>query len=163
QDDYRLKVNLEKQDLGFVRLGYEQFRKYYDDSGGVYSPLFTQPLWVNPDFYVYVGGARVDRRAPLAHFARVRVAVRHMFQEGDKSSLAWSDVLSPTATTGVNPVSIFPAYKDLREHTHIVKLDVSHEIYGVHIEDSFRAEFYDLNTRRVENDLITLGMPTDSA
>jgi len=41
-----------------------------------------------------------------------------------------------------------PAFKEVDENVHILKLDVSHEFDGLFAEDNFRAEFHDLKTRR---------------
>jgi hypothetical protein len=54
-------------------------------------------------------------------------------------------------------VAIYPNYKDLEERTHIIKFNASDEIAGVHLEDDFRAEFYDLDSRRYEYAPTTVG------
>src|SRR5262249_26329279 len=42
EQDFLLKITQTKTDVGFVRGGFEQWRRYYDDTGGFY-PLFTPP------------------------------------------------------------------------------------------------------------------------
>ena len=157
QDDYRVKVNLEKQDLGFVHFGYEQFRQYYDDTGGFYAPYGTNAVSLGQDLYVDVGRAWFDVGLTLPDRPRVVLGYEYQFKDGSKSSLAWSDLSNPAATTGPNPVAIYPNYKDLDEKTHILKLNVSHEIAGVRMEEDFRAEFYDLDSQRFEYAPTTIG------
>src|SRR5205814_10228874 len=41
-----------------------------------------------------------------------------------------------------------PAYKQVDESAHILKLDASHEFSGVLLEEMFRGEFYNLSTRQ---------------
>jgi hypothetical protein len=150
QDDYRVKANLEKADLGFVHFGYEQYRKYFDDTGGFYAPYATNAVSLDNNLYLDIGRAWFDVGLTLPDWPRIVIGYEYQFKEGNKSSLSWSDVSPATTTTGLNAVSIYPNYKDLEEKTHIVKFDISHEISGVRLEDSFRAEFYDLNSDRFE-------------
>jgi hypothetical protein len=158
QDDYRVKVNLEKQDLGFVHLGYEQYRRYYDDTGGFYAPFATNAVSLGQDLSVDIGRAWFDIGLTLPNWPRIVIGYEYQFKEGAKSTLAWSDLASPLdLANAANPVAIYPNYKDLEERAHIVKLDVTHELAGVRLEDNFRAEFYDLDTRRVEFDATTAG------
>jgi mono/diheme cytochrome c family protein len=147
QNDYRLKLNLEKQDLGFVRFGFEQFREYYNDTGGFYEPFGASALSLNRNLYLDDGRASFDLGLTLPNWPRIVLGYEYQYRQGSKSDLAWSDLSSLTST---NVAAIFPAYKDLNEQTHIIKLDVTHDIRGVHLEDSFRTELYTLNSSRVE-------------
>jgi len=38
QRDYKLQLDVTRPDLGFVRVGYEQFRTWYNGEGGYYRP-----------------------------------------------------------------------------------------------------------------------------
>ncbi len=76
------------------------------------------------------------------------------YKDGTKSSLQWGEVATATGSR-----KIFPASKDIQERTHIIKLDLEHEIRGLRIEDSFRGEFYDLETRRPNVEVLTSGTP----
>jgi hypothetical protein len=51
----------------------------------------------------------------------------------------------PTAFFGK---AIYPGFKQIDERTHIIKLDADYETAGFLLEDSFRAEFYELNNNR---------------
>src|SRR5439155_26398922 len=42
RDDYKVTLNLERDELGFMHFGGQQYRKYFSDSGGYY-PLLTPP------------------------------------------------------------------------------------------------------------------------
>src|SRR5215467_13312259 len=37
-NDYKLRLNLSKQELGYIDLGYEEFRSWYDGNGGFFPP-----------------------------------------------------------------------------------------------------------------------------
>src|ERR1043166_2154897 len=43
-NDYRLRLEITRYSVGFLRAGYTQNRTYYDDSGGFYRP-FTPPAF----------------------------------------------------------------------------------------------------------------------
>jgi hypothetical protein len=68
----------------------------------------------------------------------------YQFRDGVKSSLQWGDVTDADANTK----KIYPGYKDLDERVHILKLDLSHDLAGIFLEDNLRIEFFDLNTSR---------------
>lgn len=55
--DYDLLLDLSKEDFGYVRLNYDAFRKYYDDSGDYYQ----FPAAAIPDFYELNKNLHTDR------------------------------------------------------------------------------------------------------
>src|SRR5437899_53499 len=60
RDDTSLKVQVERSTLGFVRLGVDQYRKYYSDSGGYY-PFFSPSVYsLGRDLHMDIGKAYVD-------------------------------------------------------------------------------------------------------
>src|SRR6185436_14362185 len=36
RDDFKVALKVERKELGFVNVGWEQYRKYYDDTGGYF-------------------------------------------------------------------------------------------------------------------------------
>jgi hypothetical protein len=145
RDDVALNMKLERVNFGFVNVGLEQYRKYYSDSGGYY-PLFSPSVYsLGRDLHLDTGKAFIDFGLTLPNWPKLTVGYEFQHKEGEKSTLEWGPVDQGLLEGKRN---IFPASKEIREHVHIIKLDLEHEIWGVRIEDSFRAEFYDLNTRR---------------
>ena len=58
--DYQLKLAVDETDQGFIHAGFDEWRKYYDDSGG-YDPTVVPPeLSLNRDLYVDNGRVWVD-------------------------------------------------------------------------------------------------------
>ena len=43
-DDYKFVLSLRREDLGFIHSGWEQYRKYFDDTGGYYQALVGTAL-----------------------------------------------------------------------------------------------------------------------
>ena len=62
---------------------------------------------------------------------------------------------------GTDAKKIYPSSKEIDEEVHIIKFDLTHEIQGVGIENNFRTEFYNNDTKRTGIDFynITTGTP----
>ena len=154
RDDYGVTLTLEKKNVGFARFGFDQYRKYYSDSGGYYPALDPSIFRLDRDLYLDVGKAWVDFGLTLPHWPRMTVGYEYQYKDGEKSTLQWGSV-----TQGTEPLldpliidartrNIYPASKTIREDVHVLRFDLDHEIGGVRIEDTFRGEFYDSKTAR---------------
>ncbi len=145
QNDYRVALTLSQPDLGFVRAGYDTFRKYFNDTGGYYAPFNQAPLSLGRDLHEDIGKAWFDVGLTLPDWPKIVVGYEYQFREGEESLLQWG----PVGGVGMGAIrNIAPAYKAVDESTHIIKLDASHEVSGLLFEESFRGEFYDLSTRQ---------------
>jgi hypothetical protein len=150
-DDFGISFELRQTDLGFIRGGAEQFRRWTDDSGGFY-PAFSTPLFaLDRELFLDTGRAWIDLGLTLPDWPQVVVGYEYQWRDGEKSLLQWGQV-TETGVAGGVPRNIFPTVKDIDERVHLVKLDVDHTLGGWRLGDSFRGEFYELNTSR---DLIT--------
>jgi len=156
--DYQLKLSLEKRDFGFGRFGFEQYRRYYDDTGGYYRPFATNSFDLGKEMFVDIGRAWVEFGLTLPKWPRMVLGYEYQYKDGSKSTLQWSDVIADRRDPD-SARAIYPAYKDIDESVHMLKLDLSHEIGGVLLEDNLRAELYDLETQRVSRFPFTLGAP----
>src|SRR5438477_4678879 len=139
QQDYRVALTLSQPDLGFVRAAYETYRKYFNDTGGYYAPANSPPLSLDRDLHVDLGRASFEAGLTLPNWPKLAAGYEYQFKEGNESTLNWGPV---------GARNIAPAYKQVEESVQIVKLDASHELGGLSIEDNFRGEFYDLSTRQ---------------
>jgi mono/diheme cytochrome c family protein len=147
--DFLIKLTLKKTDLGFVSGGFEQWRKYYDDTGGFYRPFAIPQFNLDRDLHLDIGRAWVDFGLTLPNWPEIVVGYEYQFKEGEKSMLSWGNV------GGKN---IYPSAKDIDEQTHILKLDLTHDISGWHMEDSARIEFY--SQKNLQRDLLTFAPDT---
>lgn len=153
-DDYRVDLLVEKPTLGFYRFGFEQFREYDADTGG-YFPLFTQPLLsLNRDLHMDVGRAWVDFGLTLPDWPRLVLGYEYQFRHGDKSTLQWGSV-----SEAGNARAIYPGYKLVDERTHILKVDVAHNLVGWELANSFRGEWTDSTTRSETVPSVALDVP----
>jgi hypothetical protein len=151
-DDYRLTLSAEKNDLGFARFGWSQFRSYYDDHGGYY-PLFSTPTFsLDRDLHMDVGRAWTEFGLTLPRWPKIVVGYEYQYRDGMESTLQWGPV-----SNGTEIRNIYPAFEKISEKVHIVKLDVDYELAGVYLSDNFRGEWYDLDTRKFNDSSFTLG------
>jgi hypothetical protein len=141
RDDYRISLTLERRDVGFTRFGAERYRKYFDDSGGYFPKFFPSIFSLNRDLHLDQVRAWVDFGLTVPDWPKLTVGYEYQFRQGEKSTLQWGVV-----NQGSDLRSIYPAAKTIDERVHIVKLDLEHDLAGVHFDDSFRGEFYDLKT-----------------
>lgn len=137
--DGAFKLSIDRRDTGFVRFGVEQWRSFYDDTGGFYraSPLPTQDL--ARELHLDHGRAWIDLGLTKPNWPALVLGYEYQFRDGDKSTLQWGPV---------NGRHTFPSSKHIDEEAHILKLDVTMELGGWELEDNARVEFYDLATSR---------------
>src|SRR2546427_7949255 len=87
QNDYKVGVALEKIDVGFARFGFEEFRKYFNDTGGYYA-RFSEPAFsLNRDLHLDVGRAWADFGLTLPDWPKVTLGYEYQFKDGSKSTL----------------------------------------------------------------------------
>ncbi|PYI87149.1 MAG: hypothetical protein DME26_07105 [Verrucomicrobia bacterium] len=142
-DDYRVQLTLDKPDIGFARFGFEQYRKYFDDTGGYYQGFTSRSYDLDRALHLDIGRAWTEFGLTLPTWPRMVLGYEYQFKRGDKSLLQWGTILEGTTNR-----AIFPAAKHIDERVHVIKFDLDHEIRGFRIENNFRGEFADLTTRR---------------
>ena len=142
QDDYKLTLSFQRTDIGFIRSGWEQYRKYYDNTGG-YQPgtAATNALSLDQNLYLDIGKAWVDFGLTLPNWPRMVFGYEYDYRTGDESTTVGTGNGSSGTARNVNP-----AAKSIQEGTHVIKFDLDAEVQGVTIEDRFRGEFYSLKT-----------------
>lgn len=153
-DDYLARLFVEKSDRGFAHFGFEQFRKYDSDTGGYY-PGFTPSVFsLDRDLHLDVGRAWADFGLILPDWPRMVLGYQYQYRNGEKATLQWGAV-----TDGIATRNIYPAYKEIDEHTHILKFDFDLNRGGWRLEDNFRGEWTDSNTRQVNVAFVDLSTP----
>lgn len=154
-EDYRLRLELIRYDVGFVRAGYTQYRTHYDDWGGFYRP-FTPPAFrLDRDMRLDDGDLFVEAGLTLPDWPRVTLGYERQSRDGTKSLLEWGTVQQDSTER-----KIFPAFKDIRETVHIVTLGLDHHIGIVNLGNQFRYERYsaDNNTFDAASTNLTTGV-----
>jgi hypothetical protein len=153
RDDYKFTLAVESRDGRFIRAGYEQFRKYYDDSGGTWSGTVVPPL--GKDLHLDLGHAWIEAGGITAFGLQLVGGYEYNFREGEKSTLQWMPTDTPAG-----PKSILPNSKEIDEQRHLLRLDARYDWREWQFKDSFRYEFYDLDTHRP---FVVAGFPAVTA
>jgi hypothetical protein len=152
--DVQLKLGMDKKDVGFVHAGFEQWRRYYDDTGGYYRGAPVTSFNLNQDLQLDIGRAWIDFGLTRPDLPQMVVGYEYQFRDGGKATLDWGAVSSPGLAN-----NIYPAFKDIHEHVHVAKLDITHTLYDWHLEDSARVEIYENSTMQQERPSYSLGGP----
>ena len=152
RDDYEVKLSLERTDSLFVRAGFQQFRKYYDDSGGYYAPLGGPLPTLGRDLHLDLGKAWIEAGGITPFGLHLTGGYEFHFKEGEKSLSSWQ----PTGPVD-NPKAILPATKSIDENLHVIRLDAGYDYAGVRFDDNLRYEHYDLGTRNTTTRTLATG------
>ena len=149
EQDFQLKLALEKTDVGFMRGGFETWRKYYDDIGGFAPSLTTNSFRLRKDLHLDIGRAWYDVGLTLPDWPVIVLGYEFQFRQGDESTLQWGPVGTIPPTRPITDAkNVYPASEHVDEQTHIVKLDADYTAAGWQLKDSARVEFYSLGTTR---------------
>lgn len=142
-EDYKLRLELVKPDLGFVRAGFTEYLQYFDGTGGFFRGFSTPAFELNRDLFLRHGNIFVEVGLTLPNLPKLTLGYERQFRNGEKSLLEWGGVTQGTTTR-----NIFPAFKDVDETVDIFKAEVEHDIKNVHLADQFRFEHYNDTTER---------------
>ncbi|MBU6410414.1 MAG: hypothetical protein KGR98_08495, partial [Verrucomicrobia bacterium] len=143
ENDFKLSLALDRNKVGFIHGGFEEWRKYYDDTGGYYPGFTPSAFLLNRDLHLDIGRAWVNFGLALPHWPQIVLGYEYQFRRGNEASLAWGAV---SRNGGVK--SIYPNAEGLNEHTHVLKLDITYDWRGWELEDRARGEFYRLGESR---------------
>jgi hypothetical protein len=120
--DYSLKLQLSKPDTGYFRVGYNEFREYYDAAGG-YFPTSTGGLsFPNTGYYVDRSDFFVEAGITKPDWPMVKFRYDHMTRDGDADSTSYGTTLQPG---GSSQIKITPAYLGMNDTRDIFAFDVS--------------------------------------
>jgi hypothetical protein len=153
EENYRLDVLIDKRDVGYIRAGYSEYRKYFDDTGGFFLPFSESSFDLSKDLHLDIGKVFIEAGLLLPNMPKLIVGYEHRFKDGEKSLLEWGNVTEDVTR------KIFPSYKDIDEKVDIVRLEISHDIANVHLGNESRYEYYRVDTKRHAQD-IEIGDPT---
>src|ERR1043166_1281867 len=143
-NDFKLALDLDRNEVGFVHSGFSEYRKYFDDTGGYFPPLVQPAPSLGRDLHLDLGKAWIDFGLTLPHWPRMVLGYEYDYKRGEEATTTWN--LSGGAAPNVAPSS-----KNIQEGVHILKFDLDADVRGVTIEERFRGEFYSLNTYRTNS------------
>jgi hypothetical protein len=123
-EDYAANVTLEKNSLGFVKLGYKEFRTWYDGSGGLvpgnaasWVPLYEDELSVDRGQVSFEAGLRME------NIPEITFGYTHAWRNGTKDSTSWGGI--PSANGSYKTI---PALTQIDEQIDTFRLDATHTL-----------------------------------
>jgi hypothetical protein len=156
QHDFKVTLALDQKNFGFVHSGFEEWRRYYDDTGGYYPPFTPSSFSLNQDLHLDIGRAWIDLGLTLPDSPQLVFGYEYQFRQGMKSTLAWGTVSQNNLLK-----NIYPDAESVDEHTHIFKISLTGDWNGWNIEDRIRVEFYHLSNQRNDSASYTTGPGPD--
>ncbi|MCX6897082.1 MAG: hypothetical protein NT105_00140 [Verrucomicrobia bacterium] len=164
QRDYDVRMELVKPDFGFLRLGFTQYPKYFENTGGYFAPFAGAPIaspfnsWdvLGRTPQLDIGKIYFDAGLTLPNLPKFTFGYEHQYKDGSKNLLEWGTVrgtipAGPISPNGDTSKKIFPALKDIDERVDIFKLGVEHTIGPVNLGDDFYFEKYGNETVRSDD------------
>lgn len=142
ENDYKVDLSIDRNDLGYIHSGWDEYRKYYNDTGGYY-PASNSPSIFNDgrDLYLDIGKAWIEFGLTLPRWPQMKLGYEYDYKKGEESTLDWG------AVTASSQRNIVPAAENLDEGVQVIKFDLDQEIEGGALEERFRGEFYNLKTQ----------------
>ena len=122
-NDYLLDLNVTRDEVGFVRFGYQEYRVFYDGTGGYYPPnSFIRQLY---DEELAIDRSHLWLEAGYTPEDAVNFVFRyHLFtREGTKDSLSWGD--TGLAVNSANLRALLPSFWQIDEKRHQVTANIS--------------------------------------
>lgn len=150
--DYEINFSEDKSGVGFIHSGWQQYRKYYDDTGG-YDPALAQPpVKLDEDLHVDNGNAWIDFGLEPPRWPQIVAGYEYQYQNGNEAALDWGTV---------NGKNLYPATQSLNEQTHSLKLDITKIFDDWLLEDNARVDFYTEKNQGTEADILFGGPSPD--
>ena len=154
EQDFGLKLALDRTDRGFVHAGFDQWRKYYSDAGGFDPSVFPPGFNSDRDLHVDHGRAWIDFGLDLPRWPRIVLGYEYQYRNGTKSTLDWGYA---------NGKNIYPATRALEEQTHLIKLDVARRVNEWTLEDHAQVEFHSAHNSGNEEGILFGGTTPDES
>ncbi|HEY4416021.1 MAG TPA: c-type cytochrome domain-containing protein [Verrucomicrobiae bacterium] len=151
EQDYKFKLAVDRTDLGFIHVGFDQWRKYYNNNGGFDPAVVPSGFYSDRDLHVDDGRAWVDFGLELPNWPEIILGYEYQYRRGNESTLDWGNA------GGKN---IYPATQVVDERTHVIKLNVAKDIGSWHLENDARVEFYTEKNQGAEAGIV---FPGDAA
>jgi hypothetical protein len=150
-NDYGGDLEIKKQDLGFLKIDYDIFRKYYDGTGGTYYPFTTLSAGnVDRDFRMDIGHMGFEIGGVLGNLPEISFFYNQHTKDGVKSRLSWT-----AAKEGSTTKMIGPAWQDIDESVNSFGLRSHGDLAGFAVKGEQKWEVLNEKTIREEKSLST--------
>lgn len=143
--DYKIKLEVVREGLGFIRGGFSETRYWYDGSGGFFPQTGAWLDYYDGRLSLDRGEVWVETGLTLKKWPVITFKYTHQFRDGTKDSTSWG-YYHPF---GVGPVrAISPTYWDIDERRNIFEADLKHTIGKVSFGAGLRYDTSDNDNAR---------------
>lgn len=144
-NDFLVDLRLAKEDVGYVNVGYKEFRTYYDGSGNFFQP--NGQFFENFDTDLHLDRSNLWLEAGYTAPDKINFTVRYDYtqRDGQKDSLAWAD---SNLTGGLGSRRISPSRWRINEDRHIIQGRIFQDTEKLNWEIVGRYEDGDQDNRR---------------
>lgn len=167
--DYGGELKLTKEEWGYLLFEYQQFRKYYNSSGGLYG-AFRDLASSDTDRYLALNIGEFSAEAGLRRedIPEITLNYTREFKQGTKSRLSWTSVTEGPTTAGVTPTSnilrkIGPSWQEVDEIVDRFDAKAEDELYGFHWNAEQGWEFVRSRNTREEQNLSNTATPASGS
>jgi len=124
--DYQFGLGLNRDDLGFVRFNFENFRTWYSGAGG-YLPTYGT-AYVLPGDALALDRGQISFEAGLTKkdVPQITFKYTHSYRDGEKSSTLWGPVHPDPLNSPATVFRVYPAIEDVDETSDTFQLDLTH-------------------------------------
>ncbi len=142
QHDYQLKMDLKRENFGYLRFNTTGFRTWYNGAGGYYPPTGQQYQLPNDELFLDRGELSLEAGLTPKDLPQVVFKYTHSYRDGDKSSTIWGPV-HPEANSTV--AGLYPSINSINEKVDSYALDVTHHIKSTDFGIGVRYDTASLN------------------
>jgi len=139
-EDYSLHLRVADPDIGFVRGGFHQFRRWYDGSGGYYPATGRRFSLYNEDYAVERGEVWIEAGLTPPDGPTLTLKYTHSYRNGTKDSLIWGD-----STQGATQRGMVPSFRTLDEKRDRIEADARQAFGRTDVGLGLRVEMVDNN------------------
>lgn len=147
-NDYGIKFDISRPELGYVQFGYSQFRTYYDGSGGYFPGGARWLSLYDENLDLDRGKAWFEAGLRMPNLPEVTIRYSHEFRNGFKDSTSWGDS-NLTGLTGATATRAFaPLFLNIDEQRDTLSLDARHTVGNSDLGLGVRYEWSDQDNSR---------------
>lgn len=137
ENDLGGEFEVKKEDLGFVKFDYSEYRKYFSGLGGI-MPNFTRLRLnkIEKELHLDIGHIAVEAGLRLEDLPKLTFEYEHEWKKGAKSRLTWA-----AAREGSTSRSIAPSFQEIDEVGDVFAIEAEHEVKGFELSGKQEWEF----------------------
>ncbi len=159
--DYQFNFDLKKEGFGNLIFEFKQFNKYYDGTGGYYSPFGSSISFPNylletgRDLSLDIGNLKVEAIFSKEEETKCILSYEREYRKGAKSLTSWGSVTG-TVNNAATTRKILPTFLEIDEMVNKLELKIEHTVNGIDISAEQAWEGVKVQTQKVNNRTLSL-------